>query len=135
MCKNIVDESDWDDLIDFLTFEYENDNAFYSQRKLSEINSKLAALQQASDFEGKYFSPEWIMKNILEYNDDEIKEALKMREDMKAEADNMDGDGFDFDPSPPNNTGTDIKQQVPPSTDSTDDSGEDAEETGKTVDK
>lgn len=135
MCKNIVDESDWDDLIDFLTFEYENDNAFYSQRKLSEINSKLAALQQASEFEGKYFSPEWIMKNILEYNDEEIKEALKMREDMKAEMDDMGGDGFDVNPSPPNNTGTDIKQQVHTSTDSTDDSGEDAEETGKTVDK
>lgn len=75
VCKNIVDEEDWAEINDSIMFDFENDNAFYRERKLSEINAKMDALTRADGYVGKYYTKDWVMKEILDMSDEEIENA------------------------------------------------------------
>lgn len=77
ICKGIVDDDDWDVVNDTIRFEFSNDNAFHQERKLSELNAKLSALSMADNYVGKYYDKEWVMTEILNYTEEEIKNAPK----------------------------------------------------------
>lgn len=76
ICKNIIDDDDWNDVGNDIKFKYENDNAFFRERKLTEINSKMDALGRADAFVGKYYTKDWVMHEILDLSQAEI-DALK----------------------------------------------------------
>ena len=55
-------------------YDFMKDNYFTELKEQELINSRLAILQQAEAFEGKYFSAEWIRKHDLRFTEDEIAE-------------------------------------------------------------
>lgn len=79
--KGIIKESEWAAIEKVLVFEYSKDNYFSELKEAEMINNRLAMLQVATQFEGKYFDRQWCMKNILQWDEDESKEMLKRADD------------------------------------------------------
>jgi hypothetical protein len=82
IAKNIIRPEEWDDLRQSMTFVYDLDNHFTELKDAEIFQNKLNVLSQAQNYVGEYFSKEWVMKNILYFDDDQIE---KMKEEIEAE--------------------------------------------------
>ena len=81
IAKNIIRPDEWDEMSANIRFDFIRDN-YYAEQKENEIfNQRIAALQSIDPYVGKYYSLEWVKKNILRMTDDEIKEIDKQREE------------------------------------------------------
>lgn len=84
--KGIINSEEWDEIQKNIRFDYNRDN-YFSELKDSEIiRDRLSILEIVDPFVGKYFSMEWVKKNVLQMNDEEIEESDKqMFDDRKDE--------------------------------------------------
>jgi hypothetical protein len=74
IAKGIITPEDWDDIRPQIKYDYLEDN-HYSELKDSEIlQQRLSMLQLLDPYVGKYYSQEWVRKNVLRLDDDQIKE-------------------------------------------------------------
>lgn len=75
--RNIMTADEWKDIKNKIRYDFQMDN-HYEEMKTSEIiRERLNTLRDAEEFVGVYYSREWIRKNILQLNDDDIKEMKK----------------------------------------------------------
>jgi hypothetical protein len=75
--KNIIREDEWEDIAHNVKYDFLEDN-HYSELKDSEIlMQRMATLQQVDPFVGKYYSMQWVRKNILRLDDEQIEEIVK----------------------------------------------------------
>lgn len=73
--KQIVTPEDWDlNIKNDVQFKYARDNYFSELKDLEIMNDRLIRMRDADDFAGKYYSHEWIRRNILRQTDEEIEE-------------------------------------------------------------
>lgn len=77
LLKGIITEEDWDNWKADLTVEYAKDNHFTELKDSEILREKLQSLDMVQNYVGEYFSKEWVMRNILYLNDDEIEEMQK----------------------------------------------------------
>lgn len=71
--KGITTAEDWDDIIlPLLQFEYASDTFVKEEQEAQIMEGRLAALDQADPYVGKYFSRRTVMKKILRMDDVEI---------------------------------------------------------------
>jgi hypothetical protein len=74
IAKGIITPEDWDDILPLIKYDYLEDN-HYSELKDSEImQQRLSMLQLLDPYVGKYYSQEWVRRNVLRLDDDQIKE-------------------------------------------------------------
>lgn len=86
--KNVINPEDWDEIKGNIRFDFMRDNYFAELKESEILQSRLNALQTIDQFVGKYYSIEWVKKNVLQMSDEEIKEIEKQKEDdRKAELD------------------------------------------------
>ncbi len=82
--KNIIPDDEWDDIKEKVLFRFQKDNYFSELKNQDLWNSRLMLLQAIDPYVGRYFSSEWIKKNVLQLTDEEIKEMEKqMDEDQR----------------------------------------------------
>lgn len=74
--KNIITEEDWEKISNDIQFEFERDNHFTELKESELLRERLQSLDMVQNYVGEYFSREWVMKNVLMYNDDDIKTML-----------------------------------------------------------
>jgi len=73
VAKNIINISDWEDLRQGIRFDYLEDN-HYSELKDSELlTNRVTLLQQIDPYIGRFFSDDWVKRNLLRMGDDDIK--------------------------------------------------------------
>jgi hypothetical protein len=84
--KNIVDADELDEEYVNMRFIWSSDNLFNEFKKLDVLGEKLNVMDRVNEYIGKMFSMKWVMTNIMEFTDDEIKE---MQEEIKTEAEMM----------------------------------------------
>lgn len=84
LIKNIIPEDEWDDIREQIWFKFQKDNYFAELKNQDIWTSRLTLLQVVDPYVGRYFSSEWVKKNVLQLTDDEIEEMDKqMDEDKK----------------------------------------------------
>jgi hypothetical protein len=89
--KGIVTEEEWKDMQQSITVDYLQDTHF-SELKDSEIlRERISTLREMDEYVGKYFSVEWIRKNVLHQTDDDIENINKQIAD-EGSAQQDDGD-------------------------------------------
>lgn len=90
LLKNVITDEDWDDLKEHLRIDFRKDN-FFSEMKNSEILAdRINQLNSVTPFIGKYFSENWVRRNILRQTDKDIeKMAAEMDEEAKLQAEMM----------------------------------------------
>ncbi len=62
-----------------MQWNFTEDNAFVEYKESEIIMNRLNTLQAIDPFMGKYFTEEWVFKNILRYSEEEIKTILDGR--------------------------------------------------------
>ena len=83
LLKNIITEKDWDDISYDIKFKFAQD-AYYAETKQQEmLRSRAELLSQVDPYVNKYFSKSYIMKNVLQFTDEEIAEIDKDMEQQE----------------------------------------------------
>lgn len=86
--KTIIDPENWDLIKNKIKFSY-NSDTYWNELKESELLNerfiRLRDIDQSGEYVGKYYSAEWVRKNILRMSDEDIKEE---DEKIAAEANN-----------------------------------------------
>lgn len=80
--KNIITEDDWNEWKSNIIVDFVRDNHFTELKENELLSGRLQILDQMQQYTGEYFSKEWIMKNVLRFDDDQIK---KMQEEIEEE--------------------------------------------------
>ena len=80
--KNIISLKQWDDIKDLIMFTFDQDSNFNALKSLEVLNEKMNAVREAEEYRGKYFSANYIRKNILFMTDEEIE---KIDEEIEEE--------------------------------------------------
>lgn len=75
--KGICTKEEWQEFKDTIYFEYKKDNNFTELRDAELWQNRLQMLGTIDPFVGRYFSQEWVKKNILQLTDDDIKDMQK----------------------------------------------------------
>jgi hypothetical protein len=72
--KNIVTPEDWDVISEHIQYDFLYDNQFAELKETEMLNERLGSLATIEPFIGKYYSNEWVRKNVLRQTDSEIVE-------------------------------------------------------------
>ena len=77
LLKGIIKIDDWDKIKHDIQYKWAEDS-YYREIKTTEmIQSRLELLREVSDYAGRYYSMDFIRKQILQMTDDEIREMEK----------------------------------------------------------
>ena len=92
IAKSVVRADEWEEFTKTIRFDYQKDN-YYAEVKESEImQGRMNMLQLIDPYVGKYYSVDWVRKNVLMQDEEEIKEIDKAIEDEREFVANMDAD-------------------------------------------
>ncbi len=75
--KNIVTPEDWEILSDHIQYDFVYDNHFSELKETELLNERLGTAAAVDPYLGKYFSLEYVRRNILKQKDEEIIEIDK----------------------------------------------------------
>ena len=95
LIKQIITEEDWEEWKSDIVVDYVRDNHFTELQEAEMLRDRLASLDQMGQYIGQYFSKEWVMKNVLQFDDDDIKQMKKEIDAEKAAGEYDDGMGDD----------------------------------------
>jgi len=82
--KGIITPEDWDDMEEHIQYDYLFDNHFNELKEIEMMNQRMLTVTSMDPFVGKYFSSEYIRKQVLKQTDQEYKEIDKqIKKDIK----------------------------------------------------
>ncbi len=94
--RGIIKEEDWDNFAQDIRFDYISDSHFSELKNAEIMTERIDLLNNAESYVGSYFSQEWVAKNILQFNDQEIKEISKQIRKEKSGGDFVSDDDEAF---------------------------------------
>lgn len=80
LLKGVITEQDWEEWKNDIQIDFVRDNHFTELKDSELLRERLATLDQISQYVGEYFSREWVMKNVMMMNDEDIEEMKKQVE-------------------------------------------------------
>ena len=75
--KGVCTEEEWDKFREDIYYDYKKDNNFVELKEADLLQQRLSILNLVEPYVGKYYSQEWVKKNILRLTDEEIEEMQK----------------------------------------------------------
>jgi hypothetical protein len=82
--KGVITEEDWQSIVQDINFDFKKDS-FYAELKEAEIlKERMDVLNSMDEYIGKYYSVEYIRKNVLKQSDidrEEIDKQIKLEKD------------------------------------------------------
>ena len=99
--KGVINRDDWDEIKENIAVDYLEDNHFSELKDSEMLRERLNTLQQMENYIGTYFSREWVKKNILRMNEDEIKEMDKQIEQESDDTEEVPMEGTPIKSSKP----------------------------------
>lgn len=103
--KGIITPEDWEEFKDVIKFKFAQDNYFAELKETEILRDRIAMLRDIDDFAGKYYSHQWIRRNVLRQSDEEIEE---IDEQIADEMDNPQ-----YNPEPMQGEGENTTQGAP----------------------
>ena len=79
--KGVCTEEEWDKFREDIYYDYKKDNNFVELKEADLLQQRLSILNLVEPYVGKYYSQEWVKKNILRLTDEEIEEMQKQIDD------------------------------------------------------
>jgi len=83
--KGIVSIEEWEEMKEHIQFDYIADNYFTELKEIEIRNERMNEVNQIDPYVGKYFSIEYVRKQVLKQTDIEVKEIDKQIEREMAE--------------------------------------------------
>jgi hypothetical protein len=78
--KGICTREEWAQFKEFIHYDFIKDNNYIEMRDAEVLRERLNLAMQVDPFTGKYYSQEWIQKNILKMDEEEIEQMRKQIE-------------------------------------------------------
>ena len=75
--KGICTQEEWEQIKEEITYDFKRDNDYIEMRDAEVLRERVNLAIQVDPFVGKYYSVDWIKKNILRQTEDEIAEMAK----------------------------------------------------------
>jgi len=72
--KNIVTPEDWEVLSEHIQYDFIYDNQFAELKETEMMNERLTTLATIEPYIGRFYSQQWVRKNVLRQTDGEIIE-------------------------------------------------------------
>jgi len=72
--KNIVTPEDWETISEHIQYDFLYDNQFAELKETEMMNERLGTLATIEPYIGRFYSQEWVRKNVLRQTDGEILE-------------------------------------------------------------
>ena len=93
LLKGIITEDDWESWKPDIVFEYVRDSHFTELKDAELLRERIQTLDMMQQYVGEYFSKDWVMKNVLFFDDEQSDKMIKDIEDeTKAGVINNDDD-------------------------------------------
>jgi len=81
LLKNIITPEDWEIMSEHIQYDFLYDNHFSELKEAELLNERLAMVQTAEPYIGKYYSQDYVRRKILRQTDIEILEQDKLIEE------------------------------------------------------
>jgi len=81
--KRVCTEEEWKEFKEQIIYDFKKDNNFNELKEAELLTNRLNLLQVVDPFVGRYYSKEWVRKNVLQQSDDDI---MEIDEQIAAEA-------------------------------------------------
>lgn len=95
--KGVMSPEDWKDIKNKVRYDFMKDNLFEELKESEILREKIATLRDVEEHVGKYFSREWVIKNVLFMSDDDYKEMQKQMDKERKDGVYDDGQNPNFD--------------------------------------
>jgi len=92
LLKGICTEQDWEAWKSQIQVDFSRDNHFTEMKDAELLRERLQTMDQISSYVGEYFSREWVMKNVMMFNDEDIQDMAKQVESENANSDDTEED-------------------------------------------
>ena len=96
--KGVIAPEDWDEMQEHIQYDYLHDNHFNELKELEMETQRIALVTQMDPYVGKYYSVDYVRRNILGHKEQDIKEQdkqMKKEIDMGIVMDPIDVNTFD----------------------------------------
>ena len=99
--KGIITSEDWAEFKTNFKYEFAEDNHFAELRNTEILRDRVSMLRDVDDYTGKYYSHEWIRRNVLYQTEEDMAEIDKqIKEEMNNPQYNQPEIGPDGQPVP-----------------------------------
>lgn len=126
--KGVLDPEEWAEVKNKIRYDFMKDNYFEELKQTEILREKVTTLRDMEEQVGKYYSRQWITKNVLFMTDDEMREMDKQIKQERAAGLYDDGVPMDMDSE-------DDQDQETPNSNNDDETEIDAEESLKVINK
>ena len=75
--KGIITSEDWQEFRTNFKYEYSEDNHFAELRNTEILRDRISMLRDIDDYTGKYYSHEWVRRNVLYQTEEDMEEIDK----------------------------------------------------------
>jgi hypothetical protein len=75
--KAVVNENEWKEISQDIRVDFMQDNHFYELKHAELVQDRLNLLRDMNDYVGRYYSEQWVRRNILQQTDEQITEMDK----------------------------------------------------------
>ena len=82
--KGICTDDEWTIFKESIYYDFIRDNNYAELKDAELLQNRLGLLQQIDMYTGRYYSMDWIRRNVLRFNDDEIKAIDKEIEEERS---------------------------------------------------
>jgi len=95
--KGVITPEEWPSIQQNLRYNFMQDNHFEELKFAEILQNRITLLRDLDEYTGKYYSKEWVRKNVLYMTEDEIDKIKKQIETEKKEEpdeEEIEGGGF-----------------------------------------
>ena len=93
LLKKVCTEEEWKTFKENVWYDYKKDNNFTELKEAELITARIQTLQLVDPYVGRYYSAEWVRKNILQQTDEDIEEMDAEMANEAAAAQPTDANG------------------------------------------
>jgi hypothetical protein len=86
LLKGVCTRKEWEQMKEEISYDFQSDAHFTELKNVEIMKERLGILSDIDNYVGKYFSIEYVRKNILQQSEDDIKEINEQMEEEAAEA-------------------------------------------------
>ena len=97
LLKGTMTKQEWNDIKDKIYFDFLEDNHFAELKDAEIMENRLRILADVDQYAGKYYSDEWIKKNVLRMTEDDIADIQQQIADAEPEDDEDGEEEDDFE--------------------------------------
>jgi uncharacterized protein (DUF885 family) len=81
IAKGVVNEKEWKEISQKMRIDFMQDNHFTELKQAELIQDRMNILRDVQEHVGRYYSEEWVRKNILQQTEEEIERMDKQIKD------------------------------------------------------